>query len=285
MSSVPGEKSRSSIDSRWDLDEDFSVLRARKRELLEEQRSCWALGRPLEPEELLNRWPTDPDEDPDAASVLLEDYLQRRRRGGATGPEEYERRFPAQRPAFDGLLALETAVCSIRGASDARGFALRLPDVGDEIFGFRLRLPLGQGAFGRVFLAEQSDLASRPVVLKVTAIEGVEPQTLAQLLHTNIVPIYSLHEDQRAGLRAFCMPYLGGASLSNVLKKLWADSPRPVTGKQLVLALEAVEAPRPSAWMSRQTGIGAATAPSESPAPGECGGRSEERRVGKECVP
>ena len=107
-------------------------------------------------------------------------------------------------------------------------------------------LALGQGAFGRVFLAEQADLAGRPVVLKVTAIEGEEPQTLAQLLHTNIVPIYSLHEDQRAGLRAVCMPYLGGASLSAVLTKLWADSPRPVSGKQLVLALESVEAPRPS---------------------------------------
>ncbi len=57
---------------------DFSVLRARKRELLDEQRSCWAEGRPLQPEELMGRWPTNPDSDPDAASLLLEDYLQRR---------------------------------------------------------------------------------------------------------------------------------------------------------------------------------------------------------------
>ena len=117
------------------------------------------------------------------------------------------------------------------GAERRQGFPLRLPDVGDEVFGFRLRLALGQGAFGRVFLAEQADLAGRPVVLKVTAIEGEEPQTLAQLLHTNIVPIYSLHEDQRAGLRAVCMPYLGGASLSAVLTRLWTDSPRPISGR------------------------------------------------------
>ena len=37
------------------------------------------------------------------------------------------------------------------------------------------------------------------MVLKVSAIEGTEPQTLAQLQHTNIVPIYSVHEDARAG--------------------------------------------------------------------------------------
>ena len=265
MSSASDSKSRSSSDSRWGATADFSILRARKRDLLDEQRSCWSLGQPPEPEELLDRWPTDPDTDPDAASLLLEDYLQRRRRGEAASLLEYERRFPEQKQALEGLLTREHALRSMGGASDARKFALRLPDVGDEIFGFRLRLPLGQGAFGRVFLAEQALLAGRPVVLKVTAIEGVEPQTLAQLLHTNIVPIYSLHEDQRAGLRAFCMPYLGGASLSNVLKKLWTDSPRPVSGKQLVLALEAVEAPKPATWISRQNALGAAASPEVSP--------------------
>ena len=63
------------------------------------------------------------------------------------------------------------------------------------------------------------------------------------MLHTNIVPIYSLHEDRRAGLRAVCMPYLGGASLSAVLAKLWTDSPRPVTGEAVRAALESVESP------------------------------------------
>ena len=139
-----------------------------------------------------------------------------------------------------------------------------MPEEGDEVFGFRLCQPLGQGAFGRVFVAEQVDLAGRPVVLKVTAVEGDEPQTLAQLLHTNIVPIYSLHEDLRAGLRAVCMPYLGGASLSGVLTKLWADSPRPSSGKQLVLALEAVEAPKFSTFKKR-TNLIAKTATPEDP--------------------
>ena len=250
---VPDSTTRAEIRSirPWHSRRDFSMLRARKRELLDEQRSCWAEGRPLEPEELLGRWPTNPDSDPDAASLLLEDYLQRRRRGEET--------------SLVGIrAALSRAEASARRAAGAGnrlpldgrrerrpGFSLRLPDVGDEVFGFRLCQPLGQGAFGRVFLAEQADLAGRPVVLKVTAIEGDEPQTLAQLLHTNIVPIYSLHEDQRAGLRAVCMPYLGGASLSAVLAKLWTDSPRPVSGKQLVLALEAVEAPKPATFQSK----------------------------------
>jgi serine/threonine protein kinase/tetratricopeptide (TPR) repeat protein len=118
---------------------------------------------------------------------------------------------------------------------------LRLPGVGQELFGFRLQRELGRGAFARVFLATQADLASRPVVLKVSGIKGHEPQTLAQLQHTHIVPIHSVHEDRAAGLRAVCMPYFGGASLSSVLQKLWTEDPRPMYGRQLMQALEAAQ--------------------------------------------
>ena len=257
------DQSGDSIASRWHPRRDFSMIRARKRELLAEQRSAWLEGRPLEPEELIKRWPTDPDSDPDVASLLLEDYLQRRRREDVS-LVEYQRRFPEQKRAIEGLVTREFAFRSLTAESVDKGFPLRLPDVGDEVFGFRLRLALGQGAFGRVFLAEQADLACRPVVLKVTPIEGDEPQTLAQLLHTNVVPLYSLHEDQLAGLRAVCMPYLGGASLSTVLTKLWAESPRPVSGNDLVHALELVEAPKPSTF-KRNAKNDAPAAPREGP--------------------
>src|SRR5439155_15078770 len=93
----------------------------------------------------------------------------------------------------------------------------------------------------RVYLAEQADLANRRVVIKCSTIEGAEPQTLAQLQHTNIVPIYSVHEDREAGLRAVCMPYFGGASLSQVLHVLWSRTPRPVRGEELAHALETVQ--------------------------------------------
>jgi serine/threonine protein kinase/tetratricopeptide (TPR) repeat protein len=122
-----------------------------------------------------------------------------------------------------------------QGSSDAR-----LPQQGDSLFGFRLRHELGRGAFARVFLAEQEDLAGRPVVLKISGIDGDEPETLAQLQHTHIVPIYSAHEDAYRGLRAVCMPYFGGAPLSRVLETLWAGTDRPTRGQQLVQALQTV---------------------------------------------
>jgi serine/threonine protein kinase/tetratricopeptide (TPR) repeat protein len=118
-----------------------------------------------------------------------------------------------------------------------------LPAVGTELFGFHLRCVLGRGAFALIFLAEDASLASRPVVLKVSSAEGDEPQTLAQLQHTHIVPIYSVYEDAALGLRAVCMPYFGGASLADVLHKVFAQTDRPVRGQQLVQALEAVAGP------------------------------------------
>jgi serine/threonine protein kinase/lipoprotein NlpI len=122
-----------------------------------------------------------------------------------------------------------------------------LPEVGDALFGFRLLHELGRGTFARVFLASQEELASRPVVLKVSNIEGDEPQTMALLQHTHIVPIYSIHEEKQVGLRAVCMPYFGGASLSAVLKETGVGSTPVHRGEDLVRALLAVQAAPPTA--------------------------------------
>jgi serine/threonine protein kinase/Flp pilus assembly protein TadD len=127
------------------------------------------------------------------------------------------------------------------------GDGFRMPAIGDRLFRFQLRRELGRGAFARVFLATQADLAGRPVVLKVSRSVGTEPQTLAQLQHTNIVPVYSVHEYPQAGLRALCMPYFGGASLSQVLDKVWRGSAGPRAGAELIRGVdEAAGAPPPA---------------------------------------
>ena len=45
--------------------------RSQKRDLLAEQQEDWAADRPAPPEHYLERWPTDPKADPDAASVRI----------------------------------------------------------------------------------------------------------------------------------------------------------------------------------------------------------------------
>jgi len=230
----------------------FAEARSLKRELLEELRADWDRGTPRPPEELLGRWPGDPAGDPDAASLLFEDYCQRQKHSAdsaAPNIEDYEERFPDQKDSLRSLFRQHSVWKSLDGGDPSRGSSTRLalPSVGDELFDFRLRQELGRGAFARVFLAEQAGLADRPVVLKVSAIDGDEPQTLAQLQHTNIVPIYSVHEDARAGLRAVCMPYFGGESLSKILRALWTLDEPPCRGSQLAAALAQIQKSSPEA--------------------------------------
>jgi serine/threonine protein kinase len=231
----------------------FDVERTVKRELLDEVRRSWLAGSPLEPEDALRRWPTDPRDDPDVASLLLEDYLQRSSRGEPLTAEHYTQRFPQHKDSLDRLVRANEFLRSL-GTCPSTDQGLRLPELNEELFGFHLRHELGRGAFARVYLAEQKDLAGRPVVLKVSGIEGCEPQTLAQLQHTHIVPIFSVHENPRAGLRALCMPYFGGASLSHVLQRLWKATTRPQGGRELLRALEEVAAPAPADLIASEQG-------------------------------
>jgi serine/threonine protein kinase/regulator of sirC expression with transglutaminase-like and TPR domain len=114
--------------------------------------------------------------------------------------------------------------------------ASALPTVGSTFLGFRLRAVLGRGAFGQVYLAEQGDLANRFVVLKVAPDIFGESQTLAQLQHTNIVPIYSIH---RAGpLQAVCMPYFGATTLADVLSDAHVSQAQPASGQMVVQTVE-----------------------------------------------
>ncbi len=238
---------------------DFAAQRGVKRGLVEELRDRHERGDPVNPEEFLSRWPADPRTDSDVASLLFEDYRQRRHRDTSISITEYEERFPDQKDSLAALVRQEAVWRSFAGTHGSSTTTLRLPSVGDELFGFRLYKELGRGAFARVFLAEQSNLAGRPVVLKVSAADGNEPQTLAQLQHTHIVPIYSVHEDPSAGLRAVCMPYFGGASLSAVLRAVFAETAVPLRGQQFVQALSVVRAP----WATASAKSGRGDSPSD----------------------
>jgi serine/threonine protein kinase/tetratricopeptide (TPR) repeat protein len=110
-----------------------------------------------------------------------------------------------------------------------------MPRAGRDFLGFRLCEELGRGAFGRVFLARQGDLADRLVALKVSADVAGESHALARLQHTNVVPIYSVH---RCGaLQAVCMPYLGATTLADTLTALKSQESLPRSGAGLVSSL------------------------------------------------
>lgn len=110
----------------------------------------------------------------------------------------------------------------------------RMPRVGDVVRHFELAAELGAGSFARVFLARQLDLSHRLVVVKVASRFPGEAGTLAKLQHTNIVPIYSVHQHGRFHL--VCMPYLGSCTLSDFLADLRSGD-APPSGKSVASTL------------------------------------------------
>jgi len=121
-----------------------------------------------------------------------------------------------------------------------------LPHPGDELAGFRIVLELGRGAFARVYLAEEVNLGRRLVAIKVSRPDGDEPQILARLQHTHIVPVHSVCDDPASGFRILCMPFFGGANLAQVLEAAGGLVPVGHDGRSLVKALDEVSRSRPA---------------------------------------
>jgi serine/threonine protein kinase/tetratricopeptide (TPR) repeat protein len=133
-----------------------------------------------------------------------------------------------------------------------------MPPVGSDFLDFHLQAQLGRGAFARVYLARQGELANRPVVVKIAADLWGEAQKLAQLQHPNIVPVYSVHH--RDPFQVVCMPYLGWTTLQDVLRHVNQLDRLPQNGTTLIDALKKPPAELPIGHGTRSaTGLAAPT--------------------------
>jgi serine/threonine protein kinase/tetratricopeptide (TPR) repeat protein len=220
---------------------------------------AWNDGRPKRVADYLDEFPELAAHPRLLGEVAYEEYRQRLAGGDQPDPQEYLERYgadddrwssdardaptarvPITPPGTDSNGAAGRATnatgSSLGSApSGPAGVATTFPEVGGVLLGFRLIDELGRGAFGRVYLARQGDLADRLVALKVTADESGESRTLAQLQHTNIVPIYSSHKTGR--LQIVCMPYYGRTTLADVISGLRREPSLPASGEHFVSTL------------------------------------------------
>lgn len=171
-------------------------------------------------------------------ALIYEEFCLREEAGETPSLADYEERFP---PLAERL----RRVIDIHGlVGSGRSMSAQLPDLpevplpkaGQTIAGFHLVEELGRGSFARVFRAEERQLADRSVVLKVSRQGSREPQTLARLQHTHIVPVHSYRTDPATDLHLLCMPYLGRVTLAQVLAD--REVARAQSGAELVAALD-----------------------------------------------
>ena len=231
-------------------------------------------GRPRELDEYLRAYPQLAADRDGMRAIAFEDYRLRRQAGEDVATGEYLVRYGIRLDAEASRFRFASSRQSrhAESRSGCGGGGVAFPEVGQEFLGFRLVGELGRGSFGRVFLARQGDLADRQVVLKVTADGPDESNTLAQLRHDHIVPVYSRH---RAGaLRAVCMPYLGSVTLRDVFEEMKARGALPHSGRGLLSSLN-----QSSVRKASQAGATAAPSTVAASASASAPGRSWSARL------
>jgi eukaryotic-like serine/threonine-protein kinase len=205
-------------------------------ELVQEMVAAWRRGERLPAEAFLDRHPELSTES--ALRLIHEEVCLRQEAGLKIDTAEVVNRFPQWRAQLELLLECQRLI-------QPRAATGTPPEVGDALGEFRLVAVLGHGASGPVFLALQNSLAARPVVLKVITCAQDEHLTLARLQHMNIVPLYSEEVIPARNQRVLCMPYLGGATLARLLDHLRDRAPPQRSGKQLIEALDRIQAAVP----------------------------------------
>jgi serine/threonine protein kinase/Flp pilus assembly protein TadD len=196
--------------------------------------SAWARGEPLAIEEILERRPGLKTED--AIRLIYEDICLRRESGQDVPTDEAVSRFPRWKHELEILL----------GCARLLSRAAIFPEVGEQLGPFRLLFELGRGASGKTYLATEPALADRLVVLKVIPDDQDEHLSLARLQHTHIIPLFSEQTFADRGLRALCMPYLGGTSLARIFEALDKIPPAQRIGRHLLEALDRGQLGRPA---------------------------------------
>src|SRR5262249_21377465 len=205
----------------------------------------WRSGQPKMVEAYLGAFPALGKDRAGLAEIAFEEFRLRRRAGQTPSADEYLTRLgvdlssrlawpaPADGPVrhdADGLVQGHRP--EGRDAGLQARPAVELLDEARCFEGFRLSSELGRGSFARVYLARQDDLADRLVVLKVSPHITGEEISLAQLQHTHIVPVHSVH---RAGpLHAICMPYFGATTFADVVRELQARGSPPDSARWLI---------------------------------------------------
>jgi serine/threonine protein kinase/Flp pilus assembly protein TadD len=215
--------------------------------LVAEMARRWRQGERPRAEEFLSQCPELVEQPEAAIDLIYEEICLRQDAGEKVDPAELLKRFPRWAAQLEVLLHCDQLLTTETATP-------RFPAAGETLGDFRLLAELGRGLQGRVFVATQSSVANRPVVLKLTARAGREHLSLGRLQHTHIVPLYGVQDDPARHLRLLCMPYFGGTTLGRILEAVPDRSAEPGTGGVIIQTLEQAERAAPVIWPDQSRG-------------------------------
>ncbi len=174
--------------------------------------------------------PLSPAEKEDLAAFAYAEYFRLLQQGQSPDLQEWYTRFPECRTNLRGLFAADDGIARLVDAlaNGSGNDAIAWPLPGGQREGFTIVRELARGSWARVYLATEASTGDRLVVLKCSLHGDAEARTMGRLSHPNIVPILSARLEKRSALTMVCMPYLGSATLQDVLDRL--RMPRPITG-------------------------------------------------------
>ncbi|HSQ56044.1 MAG TPA: protein kinase, partial [Gemmata sp.] len=237
---------------------DHPLYGAILRELLRvDLEFAWSRGTRRRVEDYRERFPEIFNDSAALHDLACEEFRLRAAAGETPDVSDYRERLGVELGASAG----EAHITHDTPAAPTAWPNERIPQLGDTIPpGYHLVEELGRGAFGRVFLASETGLGGRPVVVKISSKLAGEPLTLARLQHTNIVPVYAAHRVGNS--TALVMPFLGRTTLADLVDSLRAGA-TPHSGRGMVSTL--VDRGRSTAGADRSSPV--STEP-PAPAPG-----------------
>ncbi len=172
-------------------------------DVLQEMADDWASGAGAPAEEWLRRYPHLAEHAETAVRIVYEEVCLREEHGHSVDAAEVQQRFPQWADALRMLLDCHQLI-------QAEQPAPSFPQQGQQLGELQLVRKLGSGALGQVFLATQSSLSDRPLVVKLTPRTGDEHLSLARLQHTHIVPLYHVLDLPEQNLRRCACPMSAG---------------------------------------------------------------------------
>lgn len=201
--------------------------------------STWRQGKCQDARQFLQGHPQLWQDKDVVLDLVMEELCLRRERGEEVPPPST---LCEMYPTYQRSIQRMLEVCSFF-ETDAEFSQLltdpKWPKAGEEFSEFRIVKLLGVGAMARVYLACQTTLADRLVVIKVSLHCEHEAQLQGGITHPNVVQVLGYYRDAASQLSAVCMPYLGASTLCDLLDLAFANEQQPTDANVILEAATA----------------------------------------------